>query len=115
MAKVLEINNSHKNNCYIGLIKYSLGAYVYTTLPYGHNYNSFFVSITSIFIKLYRIKSGFTTFLKFFKPQAVFFNLILNLQKGAQYARAAGTYCLLIEFNKEKKTALLELPTKKRK
>lgn len=51
--------------------------------------------------------------LKYFNNHTIFFNFCLKNFKGSQYSRAAGTYCLMIQFNYEKKLALVQLPTKK--
>lgn len=65
------------------------------------------------YIYLYDIKIGYTTVLKYLQNHSIFFNLVLNFNKGGQYAKAAGTFCLMIQLNFEKKLAFIQLPTKK--
>lgn len=66
-------------------------------------------------MKLYKIKIGFTTILRCLPELTLVFNLSIKLNIGGQYAKAAGTFCQIIEIDNEKEVVLLELPTKERK
>lgn len=58
---------------------------------------------------------GFTTILKCLPELTLFYNLSINTSVGGQYARAAGTFCQIIEINRIKELVLIELPTKERR
>jgi len=111
----LNICKSFRHSCLIGLIKYSNGAFNYILIPQGIKYGSFILNKTSIFIKFLNLTVGTTTFLIYFSVLSIVFNLVFNLKKGGQYARAAGTFCQILEINKEKNLILIEFPTKIKK
>ncbi len=113
LVKFISVQHNPVNNSLISLIKFSFGAYSYTITPHGCFPGSSFLVILNNYIYLYRFKPGFTTILKYFNNHALFFNFVLDFKKGSQYSKAPGTYCLMIQFNEEKKMSFIQLPTKK--
>jgi len=113
LGKYVSVNKSSLNNSLISLVKFSFGAYSYTITPHGCFPGDSFLTIFNNYIYLYIVNKGSTTILKYFSNHQIFFNFVLNFERGSQYAKAAGTYCVMVQFNIEKKIALVQLPTRK--
>lgn len=102
-------DNNRSN--FTALVKYANGIYSYILAPYGLFYgdiikNSHFDGLTS---KSYQL--GYSVSLCFLPANAVFFNLELTPYKGAQYSKAAGTYCTISKADAEKNLVTIKLPT----
>jgi len=96
---------------FTALIKYANGVYSYILAPHGLFYgdiikNSHFDGLTTYIYNL-----GYSVSLFFLPLNAVFFNLEVKPYKGAQYARSAGTYCLISKVEQEKNLFTIKLPT----
>jgi len=113
LVKFVSIQKHHISNALISLVKFSFGAYTYTLLPHGCFPGDLFLILFNNYKHLYKLKKGFTTILKYFTNHTLFFNFVLTINNGSQYAKAAGTYCLMVEFNFLKKLSFIQLPTKK--
>lgn len=113
LARFISIQSNSPNDTLVSLVKFSFGAYSYTLTPNGCFPGDNFLIIFNNYIHLYEIKIGFTTILKYFQNHSIFFNFVVNFLKGSQYAKACGTYCLMIQLNFEKKLSFIQLPTKK--
>lgn len=97
----------------VALIKYSNGAYSYILAPCNLDignivYSSWRPPKTS-FPNLFMI--GCNMIFRYSTYTSIFFNVEVNLKKGGQYARAAGTFCKVISLNLVKNTARIQLPT----
>jgi large subunit ribosomal protein L2 len=112
---IFKIVKDSKRTTLLGLVKYSNGIFNYVLLPHGIKYGSFILNKTSIFIKFLTIKTGSTTYLLYFNVLTVIFNVNFNNKIKGQYARAAGTFCQILEINKTKNLILIEFPTKLKK
>jgi len=102
-----------RSSTFIALIKYANGAYSYILAPHGLFYgdlikNSHFDGLN---IRAYRL--GYSVSLFFLPANSIFFSLELKPYKGAQYARSAGTYCLISKVDLEKNLFTIKLPTGK--
>jgi large subunit ribosomal protein L2 len=98
---------------FTALIKHANGIYSYILAPHGLFYgdlikNSHFDGLDS---RSYRL--GYSVSLFFLPANSLFFNLELKPYKGAQYSRAAGTYCLISKVDLEKNLFTIKLPTGK--
>lgn len=113
MATLENIQRHHSTNSFVSLMKFAFGAYSYTLTPHGCFPGTFFLVTRTNYIYLHHFKVGFITMLKHFDDDSMFFNFVLNFEKGSQYARAAGTYCLMIQNYEDKKLSLVKLPTNK--
>ena len=111
---VVNIFKSYQTASFVGLLKFSNGAYAHSILSSVENYGTLRLCILSKYIRFIKLKFIFTTILKFFKPSFTFFNLILDWTK-CKYAKSAGVFCLIVEVSEKKASVLLELPTKVRK
>ena len=109
ISKVLVNKNKH-----FGLIKYFNGSYTLIKLAAGTFYGSIICNYTFIKQKLQKVFNGSSSLVKFLRVLTLFFNLIFLKKNYGQYAKSAGTFCQLIDFNEKKKLYLIELPTKKR-
>lgn len=112
---VLSILTNKLRTCFTGLIKYTNGAYTYILLPHACSYGSLYLTAYIIFPKITPVKLGFTTYLFLFKLNSIFFNVFLQNPRKSQIAKAAGTFCKLIEINIQKNLILIELPTLQKK
>jgi large subunit ribosomal protein L2 len=113
LSRCVSIHKNNKSDALITLVKFSFGAYSYTILPHGSLPGDFFLTLFNNYIYLYIVKRGSISILKYFSNHQIFFNLSLNFDRGSQYAKAAGTFCVMIQFNALKKLSLIQLPTKK--
>jgi large subunit ribosomal protein L2 len=66
------------------------------------------ISAESVYIPY---KLGYGVILKNLLPGSIFYNLEVNTGAGGIYARAAGTYCVLVNNNEESKISRLRLPS----
>lgn len=95
------------------LIKYANGIYSYILAPHGLFYgdiikNSHFDGLT-----YHTYKLGYSVSLFFLPSNSIFFNLELLPYRGAQYARSAGTYCIISKIELDKNLFTIKLPTGK--
>lgn len=97
----------------IALIKYSNGAYSYILAPHGLLNGSSIQTLIKpeIFSTNYQI--GYHVFLKNLQTRSIFCNLEITPSLGGKYARAAGTYCVLLSNDFEKNLAKIKLPSNK--
>lgn len=95
----------------VSLIKYSNGAYSYILAPHGLINGSILRTIIAPQILYYDYKIGCSVFLRNLNNRSIFYNLEIQLNKGAQYARSAGTYCVLLNNDFEKNISKIRLPS----
>lgn len=115
---------STKLTSFAGLIKYVTGSYTYLLLPTNTwvgdlilNTNLFNIDlIKTCFIELgFKYFKTVITYIKNLNSSSLMFNLMLIYKKKGQYARAAGTFCKIINIDFFKELMLIQLPTSKRK
>lgn len=96
---------------FTALVKYANGIYSYILAPHGLFYgdiikNSHFDGLNP---RIYKV--GYSVSLFFLPNNSVFFSLEVRPYLGAQYALAAGTYCLISKVDSEKNLYTIKLPT----
>lgn len=113
-TKLALIVNNTKNsnrNALVSLIKYSHGGYSYILTALGF-INGFW---TQSFNKperfCYKYVVGCAVFLKHIPNQSMFFNVEVREGVGGKLARAAGTYCFLIQMNHDTNMAFIRIPS----
>lgn len=111
LALLLENTKNSNRNTLVSLIKYSTGGYSYILTALGF-INGFW---TQSFNKperfCHKYVIGCAVFLKHIPNQSVFFNLEVKEGFGGKIARAAGTYCFLIQMNHETDVAFIRIPS----
>lgn len=98
---------------FIALVKYANGVYSHILAPHGLFYGDLIKSshFDGLHSRSYRL--GYSVSLFFLPANSLFFNLELKPYRGAQYARSAGTYCLISKIDSEKNLFTIKLPTGK--
>lgn len=100
---------------FLGLIKYTCGAFAYQYIPHGSSYGSLLKIQLSECIKFTKIILGTTTCLIFLSTLTLIFNVKVFTKTKIQFAKAAGTFCQILEIDFYRNKVLIELPTKIRK
>ncbi len=113
LATCVNVTYDPNRTSFVALIKYSNGAYSYILAPHGLINGSLLRTIPTPEIINYDQKVGCVIFLKHIYIKCIFYNLSLNSAKGAQYARSAGTYCVLLYNDFEKNISRIKLPSNK--
>jgi large subunit ribosomal protein L2 len=98
---------------FTALIKYANGICSYILAPHGLFYGDIIKSSHFDGLNFRSYKLGYCVSLFFLPANSVFFNLEVKPYKGAQYALAAGTYCLISKIDEEKTLFTIKLPTGK--
>lgn len=110
-AICINITYDTNRTAHIALIKYINGTYSYILSPQGMFYGNIVKSCQDhkFYTRGYRI--GYAVFIHNIGINAVFFNIELEPNEGGKYARAAGTYGMVIRQDKEKGLTFIKLPT----
>jgi large subunit ribosomal protein L2 len=102
-----------KRKALLMLIKYSNGMFVYNLAPFGMLPGYFVRNCQYNAGIFYEYTLGSAVFLLNAPLNALFYNIELTPKTKALYARAAGTYCTITRFFKEKEIHVIKLPTGK--
>jgi large subunit ribosomal protein L2 len=110
-AICINLTYDPNRTAYLALIKYLNGTFSYILSPQGLFYGSVIKSCQDhkFYSKGYRI--GYAVFVRNISINAIFFNIELEPNEGGKYARAAGTYGMIIRKEKEKGYSFVKLPT----
>ena len=111
MAVCINFTYDINRSVHIALIRYANGIYSYILAPQGLFYGDIVRNCQHDMIYCNGYKLGYATFLINLPLNSVFFNIELEPTKGAQYARSAGTYCVIVRQDKEKNLHTVKLPT----
>ena len=112
-AICINLSRDPNRTAFIALIKYSNGAYSYILAPHGLINGSVVRTIVVPQILYYDYKLGCNVFLRNLNNRSIFYNLEIQFNRGAQYARSAGTYCILLNNDFETNISKVRLPSNK--
>lgn len=114
---ISQISLSRRYKTFIGLITYSNGLITSTPLFNGAFIGYILKTITYVkspkifFISNY--KAGFTVPVGYLPITTCIFNVIFNKINVAYFAKAGGTFCILVRYNIDKSVCILKLPSSK--
>lgn len=114
MGVILSVFKVLYKTAFIALLKYTNGSFSYVIASHGMKVgqvvNSFNVFNYNRSTK-HLLGPGSVIVLQLLSRYAIFSNLSITNSSRAQYARAAGTYCQLVEKFEDYNLALIKLPT----
>jgi len=108
----VSLHKLKSKNTFIGLIRYSTGAFSYSAVAYYGFLNIFLKTSQYAKSTISPLGLNYSCFIKFINLFWACFNLELVPKSYAKYARSAGTYVKLISWSEEKEQHKIELPTK---
>lgn len=112
---VVNLTKDTHKTCFLALIKYFNGAYSYILAANGLMPGMILRTILRPQRLSLGYKIGYTVILKYLLPNDIFFNIEILPRKGSIYAKAAGTFCNLLNNDFTRDLALITLPTGKKK
>lgn len=111
LALCINLIKLPKISCFAALIKYSNGTFSYILAAHKLKPGSLLFSTYNPPRFAHTYKIGCNLIIRYLSYKHIFFNLEINSLKGGQYAKAAGTFCKIIELDFDTNISKIQLPT----